>query len=652
VYIPFDPTNPVLRLTVQIDFTAPSVTAWVNGTEATMVTAAINAGWVAGLAFADNPGYPLNVGSVSQNALSNNFGPTMDMTIAGLKICSGLRYTSASSQTPVSGTLNDAYRYANSASPSGDICVLQRVTDAVGDPVVLRCLVPASSGLTGELNYGLFVSETLTNWDTPGYNGIRDVDILVPNTTGHCVSTGFVYNFTVDGSGLEGGGVGLGTLFFGANYPITVRQSLFQYNHDSAHISYYAAATHFTDVSFKGWVRSTVRGFLSQVFLDNVLATYSNSCIDVLYLVGTSGSFNNWVVDFEGAPAPSRSYVYVSPGGNVGPNNLSFRHFNVGTIPAGGDYVYVDSRKFNAGIPCSEFGIAPGFIIVENSLNSFISAGASSLFALDSTLYQGKITGITPPIVPLARNWKDPAIPVRIGLDSTPPASVPPPGSRATVLSLPGLRLWWDIQSLGLSDGASVTSLTDSSGNGVVTTQSGSPPATYANSAYNGLACMRVGNSCKYSPSLTSTSGAMTWYFTVRFLDLNWGSSGLFLMSQTTGLFLSAWSRGVSTGTLAAPLHMVNAPTPASTQIMVLVARVTAASPNQVLSTWVNGSKYGEYQMPSTAGVFYNGSSLGYTGGQGCICDLVESIACDSAHDDGTVQAVSFYMMSRAGVTY
>lgn len=596
-----DPSQSLLRCSLQFDLHTGAVAAWINHARVTPDLSFINDGWgERPVSLARNKYSPFNLGMISPNSCGHGGagvlpGGVADLTFGAMRLSSTLQYVDAGAddqlpQRTAAGTVQDSDWWT---SGPGVFACLPMNEPA---PAVSDLQVPWQSSTNGQVGFGLFVSTDLGNGDTISGNSLERLTVNCgrvytgPSTDnyGQAIAVGFVYTFRLTDVIAQFGAQGLSSYNFGVSYPVELRQCQFSWQSDAAIYSYGQIARG-DEIGLAYYGNAALKAVRSTLTFRNVFCTDSATCESVVRTYEGSAQFDSWIIDFEGAGAnvPSDSYFWASLGSDVGPTQLVFRDCQVGTAGPEAVAVRLVGGNVNAGLPTASRNT--GWCTIERSFNTFFDRNALGVVAVDGPLWQGTFQGPAPARPELVLTTASPGASARIGLNGpVPPAvTVPRPTTADPIPDLPGLIGYYQVDALRLpigngafrypNDGEAITSLTDLSqahndGTAVQTAP------VYVSSQVNGRAALRFNGSGWYSfPQMHGTTGGATIFLVTKgnpVVDTAPGRASL----RRYGL---AWSANI----LSAP------PAGSNTDWVVYTTRYTAGA-KRVLDLWANGRHY------------------------------------------------------------
>lgn len=347
IRFPFDPAQPVLRCSFQLDLDARTVTAWTNLRQATQRVqvkpdlSLINDGWTPQepgqeLAFTPNWYAPFRLAAIGPNSsgragIPGNENDPVDLTFGALRFSDVLRYrplAEGQEQEDVKGKVNDLRCLTVESRVFGALTMREQVhKNAAGVPD-LQMLWEGDAGVFGR---GFFVPNDLREY-VEG-NGCEKLNVrgfsFAPKAMhyGQAIGLGLVYNFSMDDVVVEFGAQGLSSHHFGVSYPVSLRSCQFEHQSDCAIYSF-GQYTTATDLKLAYYGRSAVKALRSRMAFRDVPCTDSAVCESVVKLFQTEAVLDNWMIDFEGfrADLPRDSYIWASLADDIGgPTQLVVR---------------------------------------------------------------------------------------------------------------------------------------------------------------------------------------------------------------------------------------------------------------------------------------------------------------------------------------
>ncbi|MBP2054808.1 hypothetical protein J2Z21_007818 [Streptomyces griseochromogenes] len=657
VRIPFDPAQPVLRCSLQLDLDARTVAAWTNRQQATQRIqvrpdlALVNDGWAPGesggeLAFVPNWYAPFRIAAVGPESSGWGGGGELpggpkqpvDLTFGALRFSDTLRYRDlgeGQEQQDAHGKVDDLRCLTVEPHVFGALTMREEVHKSAAGVPDLQILWEG----IGTFGHGFFVPHDLVEY-VEG-NGCEKLNVRGfsfaprPANYGQVIGLGLLYNMSLNDLKVEFGAQGLSTHHFGANYPVSLRSCRFEHQSDCAVYSYFQNTTaDYMGLGYYG--RSAFKALRSRVDLRNVYCTDSKVCESAVRLFQTQAVLDNWQIDFEGftEDLPRDSYIWASIADDIGgPTQLCLRDC-VGS--AGGEHtvaIRLVSNERGAGLP--DISRQAGWCTIERSFNHFSDPRMPALVAVDGPLWQGLYEGIPPTDKPLVINTATPGASARIGIGTVPPPAtvpfVPPAGD--PLLGLPGLIGYYRADALGLRDGAPVTSLTDLSPAGHHGTPVGSP-AVLDSSAAGGLAALRFAGGRYEFAGTAGTTGAATWFFVAKRLPFFESAPGRRGSLRTYGQ-----------GFLIDP-HLLTYCAESDTDWAVYAVRCTAG-PARRLQTYVNSYPYDLRRDDRASTVAWATPVLSHRDDVKFRGLLAAAVICDAALDDEQVTDTCRYLLHR-----
>jgi hypothetical protein len=656
VYIPITNTTQLQKVTIQFDFSVPSITAWVNGTKATLDTTQINYGWIAGLRFVENWYAQFTFGrSLRAYGTANNF------KLLGCKFTSGLKYTSASTQALVGGgVLNDSRMFYSHDRDDGnsilDFCTLDPVAANSGNNQLIPWSGVKSSDKGNCNGFGIFMKNLVGVPDTCDGLVLRKIGIRQGGSSyGHVISFGACYHPVIEDMDVIGGAVGLGSVQFSVAYKLRLNNVYFSYNSD-APLDLWGVIAFSDGCQFENWGRTTTIAFGCSLVISNPFLTPGGACKRVVSLFGPDAVLDKWMIDFEGG-GPTESYVHAELGNDIGNAHLIINDWIAGTIPSNVPYVDLVSVPTSGGIVTTQWG--QGYVEVNRSFTSqATSPGALAIVRVDSNLWQGVVNGLplsTPPLTAHATNPNVSStitneMSVLVGLRNVPAGNSLPAVGGYSVTTLPNILAWHRAQTMGLGDLASVTTLTDYSlrgGGGLTGTKVGGTITYHVNKYNSNRASLSYDGASYFSlAGATPTNGPFTAIFAA-------APSTAASLAYLFDTFAGTYNHGVKVlnGTVACNNSVPFLPFAAyQGTLQVFAIRVTA-SPNRVLELWHNLNKFASYQLNDDTGVQWSagnmqlGGSFQYSQGY-YTGDLPEDILCDGSLTDAKLTNSIQYLIN------
>ncbi len=663
IRIPFDPAQPVLRCSFQLDLDARTVTAWTNRQQATQRVqvqpdlSLINDGWAPtdsgqGLAFVPNWYAPFRLAAIGPNSsgragLPGSENDPVDLTFGALRFSDILRYrvlTEGEEQQDANGKVNDLRCLTAEPHAFGALPMREPVHKSPAGVPDLQILWEGDGGSFGR---GFFVPNNLVEY-VEG-NGCEKLNIkgfsFAPNPThyGQAIGLGLVYNFSMEEVVVEFGAQGLSSHHFGANYPVSLRSCRFEHQTDCGIYSFFQYTTA-TDLTLGYYGRSAFKALRSNVAYRDVPCTDSTVCESVVKLFQTQAILDNWQIDFEGfhSDLPRDSYIWASLADDIGgPTQLTVRDC-VGS--AGGEHAVAIRLVGNERGALADSHKGVGWCKIERSFNHHADPRMPALVAVDGPLWQGLYEGLPPADKALVINTAAPGASARIGITTLPPpVSVTPLGSPTDdpVPELPGLIGYYRADALRdadgnpLFDGALATELSDLS----PARNHGAPaggPAVFETKAVNGLAALRFTGGQYEFPGMRGTSGAATWFFVAKRLPTFDSSPGRRGSLRSNG---PGWQLD----------FLLMSRTAESDNDWAVYAVRSTAGPERKLQTYTNGYPYELRRDDRVRTVGWSAPILGYRADHGQVFQglLATAIICDAALTDQQVADTCRHLLHR-----
>lgn len=308
------------RIAFQIDLVNAVITAYIDGTQVAIVNYA-GADFIpsANLKFAPNQDSAFLIGASGRgsNAVGSQYyvtGASLDRTIYGLRVSQGLRYASEGVGTPQrrldGGAINDFSTYfQNDAAtialfPFLDPPATAAATRLIGVQSGSCCQNVQTSTLALSASHASNFSSTTNHL-------FQDLQVLGRAATpyGMAVALGFALHVDFERVTLAGGSHGLGSLVFGANYPIRLNHCHLA-GADAGLFTDYAIASA-DDLTFDTLGRLAMRLSNGTEFVGRSIFVPSGNAE---YVVKSSGQvfIDNINIDFEGTNYPSIATFYAS----------------------------------------------------------------------------------------------------------------------------------------------------------------------------------------------------------------------------------------------------------------------------------------------------------------------------------------------------
>ncbi|MFI1172527.1 hypothetical protein [Streptomyces melanogenes] len=663
IRIPFDPAQPVLRCSFQLDLDARTVTAWTNRRQATQRVqvqpdlSLINDGWTPkepgrDLAFTPNWYAPFRLAAIGPNSsgragIPGNENDPVDLTFGALRFSDVLRYrplAEGQEQEDANGKVDDLRCLTVESHVFGALTMREPVHKNTAGVPDLQLLWEGDAGVFGR---GFFVPNDLREY-VEG-NGCEKLNVrgfsFAPKAMhyGQAIGLGLVYNFSMDDVVVEFGAQGLSSHHFGVNYPVSLRSCHFEHQSDCAIYSF-GQYTTATDLKLAYYGRSAFKALRSRVAYRDVPCTDSAVCESVVKLFQTEAVLDNWMIDFEGfrADLPRDSYIWASLADDIGgPTQLVVRDC-VGS--AGGEHTVairlVGSER--GALPDVHKGV--GWCKVERSFNHHADPRMPALIAVDGPLWQGLYEGLPPTGKALAINTATPGASARIGIGAVPPpVSAPPLASSPydPLPSLPGLIGYYRADALHdsdgnpLRDGAPVAELQDLSPAHNHGAPTGSP-AVFETGAVNGLAAVRFTGGQYSFPAMQGTSGAATWFFAAKRLPTFDSAPGRPGALRSNG---QGWQLDYL---------LMSRTAESDNDWAVYAVRCTAGAARR-LQTYTNGYPYELRRDDRVRTVGWSTPVLGYRPDHGQVLQglVATAVVCDAALSDQQVADTCRYLVHR-----
>ncbi|MCK2236272.1 MULTISPECIES: hypothetical protein [unclassified Crossiella] len=681
IRIPFDPQDPVLRCSLELDMRAGQgmVRAWVNRRRVSPDLRLINHNWPA----ADRPGQPgLTFGvnwcasfhlgmvrsldnastKIGDNTQDSGLGIPGDLTFGALRMCTTAQYLDLPDQQTAAGPVTDLTWRNGPASGFG--CFLPMTSPPVKNPAGLPDLqLPwaavhftehgAASNLSG---YGM-VAPVLDALNSIVGNSVERLTLHsgspghLPDHYGQVIGLGLAIGCSFTDLVVVAGAQGLSCFQVDANYPVDLTGCRFEFQTDTAIYSYFQIGrAHY--LALKYWGRTALKASRSTLAYRDVFCTDAQEHPEsVVRLFQSHGTFDNWTIDMERPERPPRdSYFWASLGHHTGgPTQLVIRDCQAGTIDKGTVGVRLVALEPNAGLPNS--GATDGWCTIERSFTQHQARGLFALVGTDGPVWQGRYEGLLPATVPLALNTSTPGGSARIGLREVPPPVSLPPVSLSgedLIAGLPGLRCHFradGLHDLGgpgigpmpLRDGAPVPQLTDHSGAG----NHGRPlnrPAHFVADAVHGHSAVRFNDGHYSFPGIRSDSGAATVFLVGKYLPGFESNPG----DHNQGLHTRGPRWHVSLGMYA------NTAT-SDTDWVVYAARYNSGAV-RLLETWANLRRVDLARRDDVGPVRWAEPRLGSALYGTAYSELAAAVFCDVALGDEQVERTLRHLIHLYGI--
>lgn len=655
-----DPSQPLLRCSIQFDFGTGAVATWINHTRVTPDLSYLNDGWgERPISFCRNEYSPFNLGTLSP--LSNGAsgagilpGGVADLTFAAMRLSSTPQYVVDDNpkQRTAAGDVQVADWWTTPAGVFACLPMNQPATmDKAATPngVDLPDLqVPWTSSTNGPLGYGLFVSKDLGNGDTILGNSLERLTVncgrVFSGATnyGQGIAVGFVYTFRMDDVVVNFGAQGLSSYNFGVSYPVELSRCDFGWQTDAAIYSYGQIARA-DRMNLRYYGNAALKAVRSTLNFGNIFCTDSASCESVVRMRECSAQFDAWTVDFESSTAnvPSDSYFWASLGSDMGPTQLVFRDCQVGTAGPDAVAVRLVGGNVNAGLPTVSRN--RGWCTIERSFNTFLDREAVAVVAVDGPLWQGTFHGLPPARPELVMTTAWPGASARIGLNgAVPPALTVARPAADPIPDLPGLVGYYQAEALRLptdggglrlpNDGEAITSLTDlarTHNDGTVVRTA----PVYLSNQVNGRAALRFDGTGWYSfPSMRGSTGGATLFLVTRGNPLVDTAPG----GATLRRYGLAWSA-----------NLLDAPQAASNSEWVVYAGRYSIGEKRILDVWANGRRYDSRRRDTNGNIQFTTPLLGsVNNGLGVFDGLfAAAVFVDGGLSDGQVELVNRFLL-------
>lgn len=668
IRVPITASEPVLRCSLQLDFAAGTVLAWVDRLQVTPDLTLINDGWLTGdrtagqqpPALAPNWYASFHLGTVafndaglnpkgSDSTIDGRIGEPGDLTFGALRLSTSALYQDLGAGKPQqtsTGAVTDLDLL--SPPPTGFGCCLPMDEPMHRNPAGVPDLQLPWHCTTAN-GYGTFLLNSLgpDTDSTIAGNGMAKINVTgfsgAPGTNyAQTIGLGQVYDFFLDDVAVYYGAQGLSSFVIAVSYPIRMTSCLFEAQTDAA-IYGNGQLIWATDIELKYFQRTAVKAIASNVIMRNVFCTDTHDCVSVVRLYQSNGQFDNWTVDME-AFLPSDSYFWASLGyQGGGPNQLSIRDTQGGNAGPHTAAVRLVSNETNAGLASANTGIA-GWCTIERSFNQYFNHTAQAVVAVDSPLWQGLYQGLPSQSVPLAVNTATLGGSARIGTGATPPAAAWPPPVALTgvdpILALPGLLGYYRADALSEADGGPVADLTDLGPAGNKGTATGSP-VIWESGVINGHAAFRFGGrgSGFTFPAMEGSSGAVTMFFVAKLPPGVSTSPGHPGSVQNYG---TLWQRSAPA---AQDVSSVSTPV-SELDWAVYAVRCTSGSA-RVLQSWVNGHPGERARRDDLGPVAWSSPFLGANNYGWLTSQWSVAVICDAALADDQIGQITQFLLNQ-----
>lgn len=356
-------TAGVHRIAFQVDLVNAAITAYVDGTQVAVVNyAGADFTPAANLKFAPNQDSAFLVGASGRgsNAVGSQYyvtGASLDRTVYGLRVSQGLRYAADGVGTPQrrldGGTINDYSTYfQNDAAtialfPFLDPPATAAATRVVGVQSGSCCQNVQTSALALSAAHA-------SNYSSTTNHLFQDLQILGRSASpyGMAVALGFALHVDFERVTLAGGSHGLGSLVFGANYPIRLNHCHLA-GADAGLFTDYAIASA-DDLTFDAIGRAAMRLSNGTEFVGRSIFVPPGNAE---YVVKSCGQvfIDNINIDFEGGSFPSIATFHASAaqGLPIG-GQLVLSNLQCGTIAPGTPLVKLHDAS-GSGLPQATF---------------------------------------------------------------------------------------------------------------------------------------------------------------------------------------------------------------------------------------------------------------------------------------------------------
>ncbi|MFI9383201.1 hypothetical protein [Kutzneria sp. NPDC052558] len=673
-----DPSQSVLRCSIQLDLTTGAVATWINHSRVAPLLDFVNDGWgKRPMSLRRNRYAPFNLGTISPlsngasaaGLLPGGLANLADLTFAAMRLSSTLQYAvddKPAQRTLAGAEVTDAEWWR--VSPGVFACLPMDQPPTMNKPVTKDgpqlpdLQVPWVSTPSGPLGFGLFVSADLSNGDTILGNAMErlTVDCGHPfagaTNYGQGIAVGMVYSFRLDDVTVTFGAQGLSSYNLGVSYPVELSRCQFGWQTDTAIYSY-GQILRADRVGLSYYGNSALKAVRSTLSTRDIFVTDSASCESVVRMYECAGQFDAWTVDFESTTAnlPSDSYFWASLGADIGPTQLVFRDCQVGAAGPQAVAVRLVSGDVNAGLATPSRN--RGWCTIERSFNTFFDRGATAIVAVDGPLWQGTFTGPVPASPELVMTTAWPGASARIGLNGpVPPALTVPRPAVDPIPGLPGLIGYYSAEQVRLpaeqggkrmpNEGEAIPSLNDLSN----AHNDGAAVRTapiYLSNQVNGRAALRFdGNGWYQFQSMTGTTGCATLFLVTKgnpLVDTAPGKAAL----QRYGLY---WT-----------MNMLQAPQAgSSSEWVVYAARYgkrpdptdPKAPPARILDLWANGRRYETRRRDANGDVQFARPLLGSVNdGLGVFSGLVAAaVYVDGDLSDQQVELVNRFLVHQHNI--
>ncbi len=314
------PSTPgFVRGAFQIDLANAQVAAWINGVQVA-TTNSLGSGFTAsaGLTFLPNQMSPFGIGSNAFEAsvVTDYYGGPSDLTFCGLKVSSALLYTAAgvgTAKTRIdSKTVNDNLRYFTVETSTIGLLPL---TDDPAISTIDRVL--SIQGYYPYPSTGYFLDNAGHGSPWAGINAgpISGLFVRCANAYfGRSIVTGWTGSLNVRGCTLWGGSHAIGTLNFGANYPIVISDCSL-YGSDAGISLFYSSSVTIRNIQFLSpSYRAVIRLYESHLVRVEGLFVAGYCAPDYIVWANKSDlDLDRANFDFEGSDqGPTIAMIYAS----------------------------------------------------------------------------------------------------------------------------------------------------------------------------------------------------------------------------------------------------------------------------------------------------------------------------------------------------
>ena len=328
----------VQRITIQIDLVASQVSAYVNGTQAT-VNGILGPNWGPGLQFAENDYFPMLIADAGGNRPSLGNANGFDFSLYGMLCSRAIRYRNDGAGQPQRrldnpvNVINDGYRYftANADDP-GMMGYLAFTEDPATNTRLLNVQGGPAVGVHVSSAYLLHAYQSL-----PGGildNAIRDVHLMGGHLYGQNIAVGQVIDLKITGVRSTDAYHAIGSLSNGANYTVRLEDCVL----DATDSGYFGLDQGLwaRNIIFAGAGRATMRFVGCNVHMENLFVTYAspNNQATIKIHAGDYGgnyTFDTLTVDYEG-DVYLQSAIYCEAHPYAAATSLKLKDINLGTI--------------------------------------------------------------------------------------------------------------------------------------------------------------------------------------------------------------------------------------------------------------------------------------------------------------------------------